>query len=193
MHPMMTHRHPLAAANPMRSMPTFIPAHRIFGWTPLQLARSHLDQAERCLPIARTTLQLANAELGHANSYWQREQRRRLQAAAMGTINRARAAMRHACRKLAERRAEVERLEQQPELQFPPPTVRQPARASWPLHQPRGSFPAGTVVTTEQGPNGGWYVSIVRPGKGGGIATHVPKLEDTRGWIDAQLAAPVLN
>ena len=183
--------HRASDTNPLRSIPLLRPAHAVIGWTPLEQARAQLDRAERIVPIVRANLRSAHAELGHANRRRTLILRRALQASAMRCINDARRALLDTHRKLDAARAEVERLENEPELPFEQPAPAPTGRRI--LREDVGTFPASTVITVERSPNAGFYARIVRPGTAGGIASHHDSDTAARAWVECTLAAPVVH
>jgi hypothetical protein len=103
-------RHPLAASNPLRSMPFMRTRAEVFGPTPLESAQIRLAALQSYLPgliegvaySCKTTLAAANR--------MPKVTRRRWQANAMRHINAARARVRACLKKIAAAEAELRAL-----------------------------------------------------------------------------------
>ena len=108
-------RHPLAAANPLRSVPMFRPVPTVR--TPLDLAAWELDRALSVMPNLERQYVYARQCLGDANRR-PRVARRRFQAQAMAFLNRARAQLRAGRARVAKAEAAVAELRAQPSLPF---------------------------------------------------------------------------
>lgn len=106
-------RHPLARANPLRSMPLFrpVPVDR----TPEFYAAWELDRASVVLPGLEQQFVYAREVLGRANQR-PRICRRRFQSQAMSFLNRARAALHAGRARMAKAQAAVEALRVQLQL-----------------------------------------------------------------------------
>jgi hypothetical protein len=103
-------RHPLAASNPLRSMPFMRTRAEVFGPTPLEAAQIKLAQLRSYLPgliegvaySCKTTLAAANR--------MPKVTRRRWQANAMRHINAARARVRACLKSIAAAEADLRAL-----------------------------------------------------------------------------------
>jgi hypothetical protein len=85
--------------NPLRSLPLFRPVYLVLGVTEQQKAEAELHSARHAVPILEDGYAAACAALGQANRMrW--PQRRVWQARAFRSINRARAELRAAKKRL---------------------------------------------------------------------------------------------
>ena len=184
--------HRTSETNPLRSLPLFVPATRMFGPSPLFVAQTLLRQAERALPVYRADLLAAHTKLSRANRCDAPAYRRVLQRDAMRAINMARRVLRGAYANLANCRDNLAALTEQPELPLVPPVPASELTGRRVLREQVGTFPVGTVVTVEPGVRSGYGARIVRP-DGTGTATHLPTEDAALAWVDAQLAAPTLH
>jgi len=85
----------MAHINPLRAVPTFRTAGRVFGPSALDRAVGDWRQARDQVPGRETRILAARAALGRANRT-RPENRRQAQAAAFRTLNAARADLRRA-------------------------------------------------------------------------------------------------
>lgn len=183
--------------NPLRSIPLLRPAHQVLGYDPLTLARMMLAQAERAVPNREGQFASACRRLGVANRCRYPGLRRQKQSDAMRDVNAFRRCLRQARRDLIAARADVERLESQPELPLAPalPAIDPDLLPSFPriLRLANANHPAGTIGNLDRAKGWGWHVTIERPNKAGGTVASFATRIEARDWLDAELAPLVMQ